>query len=64
MEQPRLLLAELTRVLARTAPKAPISLRLCLAFTELIAADRTWAGNARHVVALARAEIARRRASA
>src|SRR4051812_40060110 len=39
MEQPNVLLAELTRVLARTPPRAPISLRLCLAFTEILHAD-------------------------
>jgi hypothetical protein len=38
-EQPHVLLAELTRVLARTKPHGPISLRLCLAFSEMLAAD-------------------------
>jgi hypothetical protein len=38
-QQPNALLAELTRVLARTEPQAPISLRLCRAFTEIVAAD-------------------------
>ena len=39
MEQPGVLLAELTRVLARTEPRGPISLRLCRAFSEMLAAD-------------------------
>ena len=38
-EQPHVLLAELTRVLARTEPHGPISLRLCLAFSKMLAAD-------------------------
>jgi hypothetical protein len=37
--EPPSLLAELTRLLARTAPRAPISLRLCQAFTEILAVD-------------------------
>jgi hypothetical protein len=36
---PHPLLADLTRVLARTAAGSPISLRLCLAFNEVVAAD-------------------------
>ena len=37
--QPHPLLAQLTRVLARTGAGAPIALRLCSAFTEILAAD-------------------------
>jgi hypothetical protein len=37
--QPNPLLAQLTRVLARTEPMAPISMRLCRAFTEIVSAD-------------------------
>ena len=33
------LLRHLTQVLAATAPQAPLSLRLCLAFTEILAAE-------------------------
>ena len=38
-QQPNPLLSQLTRVLARTEPRAPISLRLCRAFAEILAAD-------------------------
>src|SRR5215212_11766242 len=36
---PNPLLAQLTRVLARTESRSPIALRLCLAFSEIVAAD-------------------------
>jgi hypothetical protein len=39
MEIPNPLLAQLTRVLARTESRSPIALRLCLAFREIVAAD-------------------------
>jgi hypothetical protein len=39
METPHPLLAQLTRVLGRTEAHSPIALRLCLAFTEIVAAD-------------------------
>ena len=39
MHTPNPLLAELTRVLGRTAADSPIALRLCLAFNEIVAAD-------------------------
>ena len=39
MQQPHPLLAQLTRVLARSGPREPIALRLCLAFNEIVAAD-------------------------
>jgi hypothetical protein len=39
MEQPGSLLAHLTRVLARTEPQAPTSLRMCVAFSKVLASD-------------------------
>ena len=39
METPHPLLAQLTRVLARTESRSPIAMRLCLAFNEIVAAD-------------------------
>jgi hypothetical protein len=39
MEQPGALLAQLTRVLARTEPRAPTSLRMCVAFSKVLASD-------------------------
>jgi ANTAR domain-containing protein len=39
MEDRPVLLGQLTRVLAGTAPRSPLPLRLCLAFTELVAAQ-------------------------
>jgi hypothetical protein len=39
VQEPNPLLARLTRVLGRTEAQSPIALRLCLAFTEIVAAD-------------------------
>ena len=39
MDQPASLLAQLTRVLARTEPEAPTSLRMCVAFSKVLASD-------------------------
>lgn len=39
MEDGPVLLAHLTRVLAATAPQAPLPLRLCIAFTEIVEAE-------------------------
>jgi hypothetical protein len=39
MDNRQVLLAHLTRVLATTAPRAPLPLRLCLAFTEIVEAE-------------------------
>ncbi|MEO7351822.1 MAG: ANTAR domain-containing protein [Marmoricola sp.] len=39
MEERPVLLGQLTRVLAATAPRSPLPLRLCIAFTEMVAAQ-------------------------
>jgi hypothetical protein len=39
VDAPKALLGQFTRVLARTEPQVPISMRLCLAFSEMLAVD-------------------------
>ena len=41
MENRPVLLSQLTRVLAATPAQSPLPVRLCLAFTELVAAEES-----------------------